>query len=90
MPWARRFTGSIFSGAVPMPKGPQGRLILKTRADRVLCQQCVFSSLAVGWVGGMFFHWHGESAADLGFILGLLACLPIFFLLRYLRDLRNT
>jgi len=73
-----------------VPKGTQGWLLLKTRADRVLCQQSVVSCLGVGWVGGMFFHWHGGSAADLGLIVGLLACLPIFYLLRYLRDLRNA
>jgi hypothetical protein len=73
-----------------MPKGPHGWLILKTRADRVLCQQCAFSSVAVGWAGGLFFHWHGGSAAELGSVLGLFACLPIFYLLRYLRDLRNA
>jgi hypothetical protein len=73
-----------------MPKGSQGWLVLKTRADRVLCQQCAFSSVAVGGAGGLFFHWHGGSAAGLGSFLGLLACLPMFYLLRYLRDPRNA
>jgi len=69
-----------------MPKGPQGWMTLRTREDRVLCQRCALFCMGMGYATGMFL---GGKATAFGLVLGLSACLPVFYLLRYLRDLRR-